>query len=476
MSVSRRFPAGVHRDEPAFGIDATCIIVCVLLYIVSPASAEPGFDHQLTASRTDCAVCHAAAATAPALLVPNAGNWCVSCHGDQAANVHPMGIPASAACGLPLEPGGRINCLTCHSPHQVPLASEPWTVGERQRQRSGLHLTYLLPFRNTAGELCRRCHADPASVMREGAVHRPRGFESRGYAGSMSCMPCHADIYRQWYISPHARMTRRPGDVKDLPELTEADLEWPPERVKYVLGSHYVHRFVADATGTLVVLPRILDRATKKWLPVRDYGWTKRRWLEQCAGCHTTGFSADGNTFVEPGVGCEACHGPARDHARSGAPELVANPGKMPADRAEMLCMSCHTSGVDETGKYHFPVGYRPGDDLASHFFGLTPKPGQDSTTFAGDESMDDRRRQWQFLRDRLFLAKGLTCDYCQNFRDFKTASGGEYLSHDEYCMTCHVDRADHPAESPGQNCTSCHAPRKTASGACDIHDHKFRF
>ncbi|HQG29656.1 MAG TPA: hypothetical protein PLY73_13975, partial [Candidatus Ozemobacteraceae bacterium] len=59
---------------------------------------------------------------------------------------------------------------------------------------------------------------------------------------------------------------------------------------------------------------------------------------------------------------------------------------------------------------------------------------------------------------------------------DFKTASGGEYLTHDEYCMTCHLDRADHPSERPGRNCTSCHAPRKTASGAYDIHDHKFRF
>ncbi|HQG30148.1 MAG TPA: cytochrome c3 family protein, partial [Candidatus Ozemobacteraceae bacterium] len=159
MSVPSRMSAGVQRNEPSFRDGLYYIIVYIILAFVCPALAEPGFDHQLAASRTDCTVCHVAAATAPALLVSKAGNWCVSCHGDQAANVHPMGIPASAACGLPLEPGDRIGCLTCHSPHQVPLASEPWTVGERQRQRNGLWLTYLLPFRNTSGELCRRCHA-----------------------------------------------------------------------------------------------------------------------------------------------------------------------------------------------------------------------------------------------------------------------------------------------------------------------------
>ncbi len=438
--------------------------------------AGPGFDHQLAASRTNCGVCHVAAATAPALLAENAGAWCVSCHGAEAANVHPMGIPASGSSGLALEPGGRIGCLTCHSPHQVPLASQPWTAADRQKSRGGLFLTYLLPFPNTAGELCKRCHENPAEVLRGGAIHRPRSFEARGYAGSQSCASCHSQIYRDWYLTPHARMTRKPADVPGLPPLAEKDLERPFDSVKYVLGSHYVHRFVAEATGTLVVLPRILDRATKAWLPVRDYGWTKRRWLEQCAGCHTTGFSSEGNTFVEPGVGCEACHGPARDHARSGAPELVANPARMTADRAEMVCMSCHTSGVDESGKYHFPVGYKPGDDLTKFFSGLTPKPGQDTTTFSGDESLEDRRRQWKFLQDRLFLAQGLTCDYCQNFRDFKTASGGEYLSHDEYCMTCHADRANHPEQSPGRNCTTCHAPKKTASATYDIHDHKFRF
>ncbi|HNW35473.1 MAG TPA: cytochrome c3 family protein, partial [Candidatus Ozemobacteraceae bacterium] len=324
-----------------------CGLAQVLLSL--PAGASPGFDHQEAAAHSNCGVCHAAAATAPALLSVNAGQWCVTCHSKQAANVHPMGIPASMSSNLPFEPGGRIGCLTCHSPHQVAIASEAWVAGERRKDPGGLFLTYLLPFPNTSGELCKRCHEDPSAVMRGGSIHRPRSFESRGYAGSVACASCHAEIYKEWYLTPHARMTRKPADVHDLPALSGTDLEWPSEHIRYVLGSHYVHRFVAEASGTLVVLPRILDRATKKWLPVRDYGWTKRRWLEQCAGCHTTGFTSDGDTFVESGVGCEACHGPARDHAHSGAPELVANPAKMVGDRAEMVCMSCHTSGVDES-------------------------------------------------------------------------------------------------------------------------------
>jgi hypothetical protein len=244
-----------------------------------------------------------------------------------------------------------------------------------------------------------------------------------------------------------------------------------------------VHRFVAEASGTLVVLPRIFDRHEKKWLTIKDYGWHKRYWLKQCAGCHTTGFQAGSDTFIEPGVGCESCHGPALNHVRTGAKEFVVNPAKLDPDRREMVCESCHTSGVDNTGEYCFPIGYRPGEDLTKYFAGLTPKPGQDSTTFLGDETYADRRRQWDFLKSRLFLAKGLTCDYCQNFRNYKTNPGSDYLTHDQYCLTCHTDRENHPAASPGStvipgtNCTSCHAPMVTKSGeAFSIHDHKFCF
>ena len=280
-----------------------------------------------------------------------------------------------------------------------------------------------------------------------------------------------------WEKTTHARMTRVPAKVERWNKISAEALEWPQEKVRYVLGAHFVHRFVAEASGTLVVLPRILDQTTGKMLPIRDYGWNRRYWLKECAGCHTVGFSAENDTFVEAGIGCESCHGPGLNHVRTGGSrKFIVNPARLPPDRAEMICESCHTSGVDNSGQYQFAVGFRPGDDLTRFYSGLTPKPGQDQTTFSGDESYPDRHRQWEFLKKRLFLAKGLTCDYCQNFRDFNSVSGSEFMSHDEYCVTCHQERSRHPEASPGKNCTQCHQPAKTASGTFSIHDHKFAF
>lgn len=454
-----------------------------LLVMTSPAR---GFDHQQWARETDCRQCHLEPPAGPPASIaailsvqrfqPDGWKTCQGCHPFAENTFHPMSMPASPGCGLPLDKNDRISCLTCHSPHVERLASEPWVAPAFDRIEDGGHLTWMLTLPNANGELCRRCHQESDTGFASRVLHPQRSLETRSYAGSKACIRCHADIHAQWSKTPHARMTRTPENVPRVQTLTDADLEFPRERLRYVLGAHFVHRFVAQATDTLVVLPRILDQTTGNWLPVRDYGWQKRDWLKQCAGCHTTGFSADDHRFVEAGVGCEACHGPALNHVRTGSPRFVLNPAKLPADRAEMICESCHTSGVDNSGQYHFPVGYKPGDDLTRFYSGLTPKPGQDQTTFAGDETYEDRRRQWNFLKERLFLAKGLTCDYCRNFRSFDTASGTEYLTHDQYCLTCHTDRRQHPASSPGENCTKCHMPTKTPSGAFSIHDHKFAF
>lgn len=450
--------------------------------LLTCASWAGGFDHQEAAARQSCATCHA---TAPGSSVKGASAtirfasgdaWCQTCHAEHGAMSHPHGIPAIATCGLPLDEKGCIGCLTCHTPHAPRIATEPWAPPSLDRLIDGGHRTYLLPFANPQGELCRRCHPARTAEIEGQSLHDSRAFAARAYAGSQACVACHAEIHRSWSKTPHALMLREPSRLKGFTEIASAGFEWPIERVKYVLGSHFVHRFVAEASGTMVVLPRILDRQTNSWLSVKDYGWRTRSWLKQCAGCHTTGFSAEKEQFVEMGIGCEACHGPALNHVRTQSPDFVVNPARLSADRREMICESCHTSGLDNSGVYHFPAGFKPGEDLTKFYSGLSPKPGQDTTSFSGDETYADRRRQWDFMKSRLFLAKGLTCDYCQNFRSFATASGSEYLTHDQYCMTCHLERRDHPAASPGQNCTTCHQPARTASGGYMIHDHKFRF
>ncbi len=454
----------------------------IALVGISSLVAAETVNHQKHAEEAGCATCHfvtpetpSGSATVQVELIKSAGEWCKSCHDMEAMTLHPTGVLASNSVGLPLEEGKYMSCLTCHSPHNPPLASEPWAPLSLSTTKEGQFKTYMLNHKNDKGQLCRKCHLDDSTQSRA-SMHRPRAFSNREYAGSQSCKTCHTAIFNQWEKSSHAKMTRTLQEVEKTSQIPVEQLEWPREKILYVLGSHYVQRFVAQASGTLVVLPKIWDISKKEWLPIKDYGWKNRQWLKQCAGCHTTGFSSENDSFSELGVACESCHGPGLNHSRTGSKSFITSLKNLSPDRREMVCESCHTSGLDNSGQYHFPVGYKPGDDLTKFYSGLTPKPGQDPTNFSGDETYEDRRRQWDFLKSRLFLAQGLTCDYCQNFRDFSSESNSEFMSVDEYCMTCHSDKKNHPEESPEKNCISCHAPTLNSSGTMSIHDHKFYF
>ncbi|NLM17597.1 MAG: hypothetical protein GX221_07760 [Candidatus Riflebacteria bacterium] len=304
----------------------------------------------------------------------------------------------------------------------------------------------------------------------------PQANKTAKYVTSKTCRECHADIYKEWQLTPHARMVRTLSDLDKEQQAVLKAKGLDESKVKYVLGSHYVHRFVTENDGDLKILPKVWDIHTKEWSDYTDPNWERRLWLKQCAGCHTTGFDTTDESFAEAGIGCEACHGPGSEHAEKEDPAYITSIRRMTELEQEMICMSCHTSGIDNSGEYDFPVGYKPGDDLAEFFSGLTPKPGQTPSNFAGDETIEDREKQWHFLKSRLFLASGLTCDYCKNFRSFDTNSASEYLTYDQYCLTCHQDYADHPEESPGTDCAVCHMPSTHMNKKLSIHDHKFKF
>ena len=96
------------------------------------------------------------------------------------------------------------------------------------------------------------------------------------YAGSQACMECHNDIYEEWKLTPHARMMRKTSELDEKDVVPFKELGYPEDKIVSVLGSHYVHRFVAEASGSYVVLPKIWDIHQKKWLDSNDKNWTKR--------------------------------------------------------------------------------------------------------------------------------------------------------------------------------------------------------
>jgi Cytochrome c3 len=172
----------------------------------------------------------------------------------------------------------------------------------------------------------------------------------------------------------------------------------------------------------------------------------------RCFACHSTASTID-NKFnssrMIPGITCEACHGPGRDHVieqqvaqfqgNSGQhSETIFDPGKLAPLDAVDFCGSCH-------GTYW--------DVKLQGLVGMA----------------NIRAQPYRLEKSRCWGTKGdvrLTCVACHNphrppVRDLS--------AYDKICLNCHLPAltakptADHPGPAckvATKDCTSCHMPR----------------
>lgn len=447
--------------------------------------------HAFMNDRSRCAECHIGRPPDPGSPYKQMNfradiyTLCSRCH------PRPLSHPVDIAPGkgmakdLPLDPDGTMTCITCHAPHASALSGRPHTgrsayakvrdvlfPGMPRRYR-----TYFLRIPTPDGELCKACHA------RRAIATRPAGAfpDPALYAGSTACARCHPGEYRLWRATPHARMVRSPRrDPAALIARFDGERPFPPSEIAYVLGSRNIQRFVSLRDGNFVVRTPIWIIRGGVWN--LSY-WREMDWIRACAGCHTTALDPAAGCYVEEGIGCEACHGPGREHAAAPRAANIVHPGRIGRERRDMICESCHTSGHDATGEFRYPAGFRPGMDLRRFYFGLTPKPGQDDTTFRGDGSYADRHAQFLFWESRMLLRQGETCDLCKNFRMARLEPGpaaDPRMTSLEFCRSCHG--AESGAVPPyhsrpdvrRRHCLSCHPTARTRSGMPSIHDHRF--
>ncbi len=181
--------------------------------------------------------------------------------------------------------------------------------------------------------------------------------EKGKYVGSKTCAMCHLKQHNDWTVSGHPHKLRKAEVGKQLGLPLPEGWRW--EELSYIIGGrNWKLRFV-DKKGYIVTMtgPN-KDKPGKNQFNLETGTWSDYHPGEKnkpynCGRCHTTGYSKEGKqdglpgmvgTWTEPGVGCEACHGPGGAHVSAGGKkELI----KINKDKA--MCGQCHIRGKADT-------------------------------------------------------------------------------------------------------------------------------
>jgi len=326
------------------------------------------------------------------------------------------------------------------------------------------------------------------------------------YLGSPSCERCHQKAFGAWKNSLHIKMTKPiaeatvVGDFRAGTKFADHDRAYtfgskngkpfisiafggkPAETfsVDYTLGSKRYQGYLSMLPeGRIYVLPVFWHVADKRWIdwkeitPIPEGAHDIRQiWNANCFNCHATnivqGFDVADKKFksawTEMGIGCEACHGPGRQHVAL-AEEWEKNPSVKPAydnsDKNRQLtdtlktlstrsaeprrvfdtCAYCHGN------KKNIFVGFKAGDryeDYAMPFLLSDPIPANDYQGEFWPDGRPNRFNRPQALTlSGCFKAGAIACTNCHVAHgspfdaslkvDIKNGSDGDQL-----CTQCH--------------------------------------
>ncbi|RJX35367.1 MAG: hypothetical protein C4525_04135 [Desulfarculus sp.] len=328
----------------------------------------------------------------------------------------------------------------------------------------------------------------------------------KAFVGSSTCKKCHLEHYDSWQMTLHSRMTQDAQknrsaivtnfDPKKIREglaklggklAVPADKIFIPtvEQVKYTIGSQWKQRYIIEKGGTLYIAPIQYNVEDGKWAPYHAADWDKRPWLRKCGGCHATGVDLEKQTFVEPSVGCEACHGKGSWHAALPKTavfqkrETIVNPSKLTPGVAVQICGSCHNRGHSVTVKgVDWPVGYEPGMALTTYFVSTSYSGGDVKHLYANEFSKGHHQQYIDWMQSK-HKKEGVRCTSCHYVHQIgisptrsQTMAAGS-----NQCLACHKvinNNLAHSIHSFG-NCVGCHMPRIAKSAESgDIHSHVF--
>jgi len=338
---------------------------------------------------------------------------------------------------------------------------------------------------------------------------------SKSLAGSRSCRECHETFYELWATSHHGLAMQPYTNEFARQNLTApqapvrigkseyiasigADEGWVIERkpdgrmrhrIAHVMGGKNVYYFLTPmARGRLQTLPLAYDVRARGWFDtaasaVRHFPdalsdaplhWTDPSYTfnTSCYSCHVSQLAKNydlkadtySTTWAEPGINCEACHGPGQEHVKfcqsakedqvRKDPRLIST-RKFSAEQTNAMCNSCHAKMNPVS------VSFKPGERYFDHF-DLTTLEHLDFYPDGRDLGENYTMTTWRM--SPCAKAGELSCTHCH------TSSGRYRFKNVENpnaaCLPCHkkrvenvADHTHHEIDGTGSLCIACHMP-----------------
>jgi tetratricopeptide (TPR) repeat protein len=334
-------------------------------------------------------------------------------------------------------------------------------------------------------------------------------------AGSSSCRQCHQQFYELWSTSHHGLAMRpytvefarqnltppqapvRIGKNAYIPCIGANEgwvLERKPDgqmrhRIAHVMGGKNVYYFLTPhERGRLQTLPVAYDVRAREWFDtaasgVRHFPGTESdaplHWTDpaytfntSCYSCHVSQLSKNYDaktdtyrtTWAEPGINCEACHGPGQEHVdvcRSAKADQepedlrIISTKSFSAEQTNAMCSSCHAKMSPVS------ASFEPGERYFEHFDLMTL---EHPDFYPDGRDLGENYTMTGWLMSPCVKTGQLDCTHCHTSSGryrFKNAKNPNAA-----CLPCHHERVKnvsdhthHDVNSTGSQCVACHMP-----------------
>ncbi len=209
---------------------------------------------------------------------------------------------------------------------------------------------------------------------------------AQNYVGSQSCQGCHNAIYTNWKKSGHPYKIQKltAGQPPSYPAglssqkivgpnvnyTIQPGVPQPPKGytwngIGWVMGGYHSNARFLDTLGYIIIGDSTqYNIATNRWVRYVQSNPGTQMYNYSCYRCHTTGPSTTKTpafdpypgiqgSWVEAGVGCEACHGPSSGH--------LTNPsGIKPPKDGYATCNNCHARDRGSSFAWNYRVEWLP--------------------------------------------------------------------------------------------------------------------